>query len=188
MLIHRVAQAFLVWFLFTQAVHSGDASNQGNAGGGDRTADTKYGLNLSVKLDRETYRLADDPKMTIYLKNVGPSAITLYKKMGWGASSSLFLGVADANGNWLDKNVLNDHKDRPPFAREDFTALEPGQSFEIRAWLSLDGEGVTGPGRYSVSVWYQSPVSVNFAPKGMTVFVRENGSLQAKPVSFEVTK
>src|SRR5262249_22836951 len=140
-----------------------------------------------VKLDREKYRLVENPKITTYLKNVGTSPITLYRKMAWGASSSFLLGVADANGIWLNPTVLSDYRARPPVEREDFITLQAAQSLELKNIIGLDSEGVTQPGKYTVTLWYHSPVSLDFAPKGMNVFVKENGSLQSKPVAFEVT-
>jgi len=184
---HPVAYAFLACLVLTPAVH-GNRLRQYKAGESDPEVDTKYGLNLSVKLNRDTYRLADTPRVTICLKNVGSSPLVLYKEMLWGMSSSLFLWVDDARGRTLDKSVLADYKDRPPFAKEDFITLEPGQSFEVKTPLDFEGEGLSRPGRYTVTVRYRSPVSLDFAPKGMNVFVEENGRLLSKPAAFEVTQ
>jgi hypothetical protein len=185
MRLQGVGYAVLAGFVLMQAIH-GEPSSQ--SGAGKREPDTKYGLKLSVRLNRDTYTLADTPRMTVCLKNVGSSPLVLYKRMLWGASSSLFMGVDDARGKYLDQKVLHDYRDRPPFAREDFITLEPGESFEVKTPLDFEGEGLTEPGKYTVTVWYRSPVSLDFAPQGPNVFVKESGSLQSKPVAFEVTK
>src|SRR5262249_38421424 len=115
MRLQGVGHVLLACLVLTQSVH-GNRLSQNKPGESD--PDTRYGLNLSVRLNRDTYRVADTPRVTVCLKNVGSSPLVLYKKMLWGASSSLFLWVHDARGRSLDKHVLHDYQDRPPFAKE----------------------------------------------------------------------
>jgi|SRR5262249_53142215 len=53
--------------------------------------DTNDGLNLSISLNKAIYGLQEDIILTVCLKNVGKKPIGIYKKLDWGAFSSLFL-------------------------------------------------------------------------------------------------
>jgi hypothetical protein len=65
-----------------------------------KATDTIKGLRLSVEIkeDRKSFRPDGIIRIEIKLTNVSKSPITLYKKMGWGWSSSFFLAVTDARG------------------------------------------------------------------------------------------
>lgn len=149
--------------------------------------DTKQVLKLSIMLDQASYTLRGAARLTISLKNTGQQPIAIYKDMGWGVSSSLSKYVRDSNGQRLDSLVLSDARDAPPFQEEDFTILKPGEEFTFKKWLDMYTEGITLPGEYVVSVLYHSPVEREFAPKGLNVWARENGTLEAS-ANFKVTQ
>ena len=150
-------------------------------------SDTRHGLKLSIELDRESYAPREAPKLRISLKNESNAPIAVYKEIGWGASSSLMMIVFDITGQGLESDTVFDARHQPPYRQEDFRLINPGQSFSVVPRLSLQLLGVMGPGTYRLVVWYQSPVWQEFAPQGLPVWVRENGSLQSKPVTFKVT-
>jgi len=150
--------------------------------------DTKSGLRLSTKLDREVCKLKDDPVLKITLTNVGTSPIALYKKMYWGYSASLTLIVRDASGKTVEPDTIYDAKDRPPFRIEDFKTIQPGESFEVDKAISLRNEGVVEAGAYKFTLFYQSPVLQSDAPEIPGVWVTENGPLKSKSVTLQVIK
>ena len=141
---------------------------------------TKQILKLSIKLDRDTIDLRGAAHLTISLKNIAQQPIAIYKDMGWGVSSSFSKYVRDSSGQTLNSLVLSDAKDRPPFLEEDFTILKPGEEFTYKKWLDMYTEGVISPGEYVITVRYHSPVEREFAPKGLNVWAREDGTLVAE--------
>jgi hypothetical protein len=151
------------------------------------SADTKHGLQLSVELVKESYRLDETPTLKIRLRNVSQSPIAIYKKMGWGRSSSLTISISVVQGELGERMFVEDSLDHPPFPAEDFILIHPGESVERERLLDLRSDGIQSPGIYRVTVWYHSPIPREFAPPGLKPWAMENGALQSKPVTLKVT-
>ena len=150
-------------------------------------SDTKDGLQLSVELDKESFRLDETPTLKIRLRNVSQSPISIYKKMGWGRSSSFTISISVVQGELGERRFLEDALDHPPFPAEDFITIRPGESVERERLLDLRGDGIKSPGIYKATVRYHSPIPREFAPSGLKVWAMENGVLQSKPASLKVT-
>lgn len=150
-------------------------------------SNTKDGLQLSVEADKESFRLDETPTLRIKLRNVSQSPIAIYKKMGWGRSSSFTISISVVQGELGERRFLEDALDHPPFPAEDFITIRPGESVERERLLDLRGDGIKAPGVYEVTVRYHSPIPREFAPSGLKLWAMENGVLQSKPVSLKVT-
>jgi len=149
-------------------------------------SDTGHGLRLSIQLDAKVYNLHDVGSLTITLTNVGGTPISVYRKFGWGRSSSFLLSIADANGKPIERTMLPDAHHSPPFSVEDFASIKPGESIRLERDLDVEGEEIKEPGVYTIRVWYHSPIPRRFAPHGMNVWTKENGVLRANALSFRV--
>src|SRR5712692_7102231 len=130
-------------------------------------SDTKDGLQLSIELDKESFRLDETATLKIRLKNVSQSPTAIYKKMGWGPSSSFTISISIVQGELGERRFLEDTLDHPPFPAEDFITIRPGESVERERLLDLRGDGIKSPGIYKVTVWYHSPIPRDFAPPGL---------------------
>lgn len=155
-----------------------------------KVTDTIDGLQLSITFGdkKETYRPNENFKIKIKLTNISKNQIVIYKNMGWGWSSSLFLAVSDKNGKSLISGILPDAQDPPPYSKEDFIALQPKDFFEIETFIPLVNYKIKTSGIYRIIVWYQSPISKQFVPQEADVFTMEQGRLESKPLQFNVTK
>jgi hypothetical protein len=167
---------------------SSNASYQNEAKRPDTDFDNKDGLKLLIELNKTTYNIADDPALKVSLKNISQKPITLYKDMGWGVASSLFLAIGDSNGQLVRGHVLSDAQDYPPFPEKDFITLQPNEEFSFWRRFDMEGQGITKVGEYSITVWYHSPVSKEHAPQSRNVWTKEKGTLRSKPFVFTVTR
>jgi hypothetical protein len=177
----------IITFLLTGFFIS-NANYQNETKNSDIAVDSKDGLKLTIELDKEIYSLKNDPALKVILKNVGQAPITLYKNMGWGAASSLFLAIGDSNGKLVQPDVLSDAQDYPPFPENRFITLQPNEEFTFWRRFDMEGQGITKLGKYSLTVWYHSPVPQASAPKGRNVWTKEKGTLRSKSVAFLVTE
>ncbi|HEY9401161.1 MAG TPA: hypothetical protein VIQ24_00610 [Pyrinomonadaceae bacterium] len=181
-----IAIALILVFLFSIASH---AANNAQESKGERSLPDKInGLHLSVELidDEKNFRRADTFRIRVKLKNVSQSPITLYKEMSWGWLSSLFLGISDGRGRKVDTPFLEHAFPHPPFPKEDFIAIRPGEAIEKVRDVELKLYEIRKPGTYFVTVWYRSPVPQEFAPEGMKIWAMEEGRLESKPVKFRI--
>jgi hypothetical protein len=151
-----------------------------------QTCDTKAGLKLSIKLDKESYHLKETARLKVTLQNVGHSQITLFKKMGWGASASLSLAILDERNNPLPPTFIDDAFRFRSFSKEDFASIMPDESLQKERGVNLQQYGIVKPGKYQIVVWYNSPVSKRNAPSGLDIWSSENGMLMSKSISFNV--
>src|SRR5258707_719368 len=60
----------------------------------ENLSDTRAGLQLSIRLDGESFRLDDVATLKITLRNVSQTPITIYRKFGWGPSSSFIFSIS----------------------------------------------------------------------------------------------
>ena len=151
-------------------------------------SDTRFGLQLTVQLDRKTFQLEDTPILKIALKNMNETPIAIYKRLGWGGSSSFSLIILDEKDKAVIGRMIDDAKPAPPFTRDDFVVIQPGETIRQERALGFESKGITTPGVYKFIVMYHSPVPNEFAPKDLVIWPMENGVLQAKPVTFNVTQ
>ena len=130
--------------------------------------DTYKGLNISIRLDKPSYRLGNTATVEVNLKNIGDVPITIYKKLGWGCLGSLGYGLADSQGRGLMPTFIAASFYGPPISPEDFITLRPDEAIQTHREIEIGRqEGIKKPGLYHLSVWYNNPVSQDFAPEGL---------------------
>ena len=179
---------FLGFLLLAIVIQHSAINGHNNAELERQPSDTKQGLRLPVEIDRKIVRMNDAVKAKIRLANVSPSPITIYKEFGWGPSSSFTSTITDMAKKVILSTTFPDAQDRPPFIVEQFITIQPGKSLELERWLDIRSEGIKVPGEYKYTIWYHSPVSLEFAPSGMEIWPMENGDLESKPITFKVIK
>ena len=154
-----------------------------------RPADTYQGLHIAIYLDKASYRFRDIATLRVVLTNVGDLPIMIYKGLGWGCLGSLGYGLTDNRSRGLMPTFIPGSFYSPPFNKEDFITLKPGEAILTRRWMQLGRqEGIKKPGTYRVTVWYNNPVSQEFAPEGIQVWRMENENLIARSVRFAVSR
>jgi hypothetical protein len=151
-------------------------------------SDSNYGLQLSVELKDTIVRLNSTPQIIVKLKNVGDKPITIYKKLEWGQSKGLSFFIKAISGKLADPTFIPEASYYPPFPKEDFVTIQPGESFEVKRLISLQILGVKEPGDYRLIVRYRSPISEDFAPAGLEIWAKEYGPLQTKPIDLKVAQ
>src|SRR5262245_1612801 len=97
--------------------------------------DCYQGLQISAKLDKETYKWNDAGKMTFTIKNVGDEPIIIYGDLAWGIRASLWFYITAVQGKTGAPSVLLDSYDRPPFKKETFITLKPNEFIELRKFF-----------------------------------------------------
>lgn len=150
--------------------------------------DTNYGLQLSVKLKDTVVQINSKPQIIVRLKNVSDKPITIYKNLAWGQGKSLSLFIEVIRGKLDGPTFLEEVFFRPPFPKEDFIPIQPGEFIEVKRSISLRNFGVMEPGDYRIIVRYRSPIPEDFVPAGLEVWAMEYGALQTKPVDLKVTQ
>lgn len=153
-----------------------------------RSKDTYRGLHISIHLDKPSYRLGDIATVKVNLENVGDVPITIYKKLGWGCFGSLGYGFTDSQGRGLMPTMIAGSFYSPPFPPEDFITLRPDEAIQTQRDIEIGlQEGIKTLGLYQITVWYNNPVSQDFAPEGLRMWSMANGVLVAKRMRFAVT-
>jgi hypothetical protein len=145
-------------------------------------------LGLSISSDRRKYRQHGKIKITVMLTNEDyVRDIFVYGSLGWGYLSSLTYTIRDASGKRIVPTILAD--DLPfPIPRNDttfFVKLEPDHFLGTNYSETLDRLNLKRPGKYSIFVEYNSPIStgdVELKP----FFGKENGTLKSNIVWIEV--
>lgn len=187
MTMRQIIFAILVSLLSVTEVLNGMPTTQHRGKREPGPRDNKDGLQLSIELDGEHFGINDVPTLKITLKNISQVPIAIYKNLAWGRSSSLTLSIVDDHEKMVRGTTLADASHVPPFPREDFLTIGPGESVQKESILGLRDEGIKGLGAYKLVVWYHSPIPRDFAPSGLNLWAMENGVLQSKPVTLKVT-
>jgi len=150
--------------------------------------DTKDGLELLVEVKDTVVRLNSSPQITVRLKNVSDKPITIYKNLDWGQSKGLSLFIEAIHGKLDAPTFLAEARYSPPFPKEDFVTIQPGEFVESKRLISWELLGVKEAGEYRIIVRYRSPIPKDFAPAGLEIWGRENGALRTKPLDLKVTE
>jgi hypothetical protein len=150
--------------------------------------DASDGLQLSVELKDTVVRLNGTTQIIVRLNNVGDKPIATYKNLVWAEATSLSLFVKVIHGKLKDPTSVKEFPYIPPFPKEDFITIQPGESIEKKRLITMEEIGIKEPGDYRIIVRYRSPIPEDFAPAGLELWAMENGPLQTKPIDLKVTR
>ena len=121
-------------------------------------------LQLSVRVDRQTYRMSDSMKMETQITNIGHDDVYLYEwSLCYNFARWLRLSVFDAKGTYVQTHFLTDCVPPPPQPGDiyQFVRVAPGKFYGI-ALESPIRDLVNEPGEYYMDVSYESCISAEW--------------------------
>lgn len=146
------------------------------------------GLGLSLVAHKRRYKRGDQFKVDVMLKNSREEDVYVFGTLEWGYSASLMFHIRDASGKEIEPLLV---PDSPPYAPLDdrgaFVTLRPDHFLGTSYFAPLKLMNLTRPGKYSIFVEYNSPIStaeVDLKP----FFGKESGPLKSNVVYFEVVR
>jgi hypothetical protein len=122
------------------------------------------------------------------LKNSREDDVYVFGTLDWGYSASLMLYIRDASGKEIEPRLV---PDSPPYAplddRSAFVKLRPDHFLGTTYFAPLKLVSLTRPGKYSIFVEYNSPIST--AEVELKPFLgKESGPLKSNVVWIEVLR
>ena len=164
-------------------IADGSAISQSQATGVSVTSP----LEVSLRTDRDTYKLGDEIKIEVLLTNKSRAPLYLYAGLDWGDSASISLWLKDmATGREVPQEFIHDAVTPPPTSKEAFVRLLSNHVYGIVLRSSLATLNIQKNGTYEVVGEYHSPIpaSMNF---GLPIWSREKGIVPSNRVTIKVT-
>jgi hypothetical protein len=118
-------------------------------------------LRLTVRTDRQIYRMSDKIKMETQLLNVGREDVYIWDwDLCWNLARGLSMYVTTPNGAAVHGNFLFDCLPPPPEEGHvyAFIKLEPGRFYGIADEIKV-ADVVSKPGQYNIEITYNSFLS-----------------------------
>jgi hypothetical protein len=145
-----------------------------------------------LHLDKRRYPLDGSIRLNAAIMNKGSKPVFLYGWISWGLGGGLVIWVRNEQGQIVRPVLLDDTLLPPPPDNNDpkmFVQLqEQGDFFGAHRDLEV-ADLVTVPGKYTMQIEYQSPVSCAlFGPevRNLPILWRKDGSVLSNRVPFEV--
>jgi hypothetical protein len=162
---------------------SGQSSD--SAKGRNMTQETSP-LQVTLKTDRNSYKLADEIIVQLLLTNKSKSPMYIYAPLDWGESASLSLWPKDTStGKNVPEEFVADALPPPPPSKEVFVKLLPDYVYGVVLKPKLAELNLKKSGVYELMAEYHSPIpaSMNF---GLPIWSREKGAVCSNSVTIRV--
>lgn len=143
-------------------------------------------LELTLRTDRDSYKLADNITVQVLLTNRSKSPLYIYATLDWGESASLSLWLKDAvSGKDVPEEFIADALPPPPGSKDAFIKLLPSHVYGLVLTTKLAELNVRKSGTYELITEYHSPIpsSLNF---GLPIWSREKGAVPSNRVTITV--
>jgi hypothetical protein len=143
-------------------------------------------LQVTLKTDRDSYKLGDEISVQVLLTNRSKSPVYIYAPLDWGESASLSLWLKDtATGKDVPEEFIADALPPPPGSKDAFVKLLPDHVYGVVLKSKLAQLNVQKGGTYELVAEYHSPIpaSMNF---GLPIWSREKGAVPSNPVTITV--
>jgi hypothetical protein len=143
-------------------------------------------LEVTLKTDRDSYKLGDEISVQVLLTNRSKSPIYIYAPLDWGESASLSLWLKDTvSGKDVPEEFIADALPSPPDSRDAFVKLLPNHLYGVVITTRLAELNVQKSGAYELVAEYHSPIpaSTNF---GLPIWSREKGAVPSNRVTITV--
>ncbi len=89
-------------------------------------------LKVTLRTDKDSYRLGDDITVQVLLTNESKSPLYIYAPLEWGESASISIWLKDAlSGKDVPEYFIPDAVTPPPASKEDFVKLLPEHVFGV---------------------------------------------------------
>lgn len=156
-------------------------------GAAKRAEPEKVPLAVTLKADKNTYKLRDKINLQVLLRNTSQSTIYIYALLDWGESASVSLWAKDASsGGDLPEHFWGSPPS-PPAVKDSFIRLNPNYIYGALYREDLKTLGIERPGRYELVAYYHSPVSAEMS-FGLPIISREDGKARSNGVTITVEK
>ena len=143
-------------------------------------------LNVTLKTDRDVYKLGDKIYVQVLLTNTSKSPIYIYTPLDWGESASLSLWLKDiVSGKDVPEEFIADALPPPPLSKDEFVKLLPDHVYGVVLRLKLAELNLQKAGTYELLAEYHSPIPANMN-FGLPIWSREKGALPSNRVTITV--
>lgn len=143
-------------------------------------------LVVSLKTDRNSYKLGDKITVRVLLTNRSKNTLYLYAALDWGESASLSLWVKDAvSGKDVPEEFIADALPPPPVSKDAFIKLLPDHVYGVVLTSSLADINIREKGVYELIAEYHSPIPSSMA-FGLPIWSREKGPVSSDTVKITV--
>lgn len=180
--------AYLVYALVFAGLSVGTTSGQSSASSAKVGGMAHEGsrLEVTLKTDRDSYKLGDEITVRVLLTNKSRSPLYIYAPLEWGESASVSIWLKDAlSGKDVPEYFIPDALTPPPGSKDDFVKLLPDHVFGVVFTSTLKDFNVRQKGTYEITAEYHSPIpaSMNF---GLPIWSREKGAVFSNRVTITV--
>ncbi len=145
-------------------------------------------LEVTLKIDRDSYKLGDEIAVQVLLTNRSKSPLYIYAPLDWGESASLSLWLKDTvSGKDVPEEFIADALTPPPGSKDAFVKLLPDHVYGVVLRSKLAQLNVQKSGTYELLAEYHSPIpsSMNF---GLPIWSREKGAVPSNRVTITVVE
>jgi|SRR5215212_4996918 len=153
---------------------------------GNATSGQHDGLELSLVSQKRIYKRNDQFKLQVMLVNPSSKPVYVFGTLDWGYSASLMFYIRDVSGREIEPKLSPDSQ---TYASADdksaFVKLEPEHFLGTTYFAPVSFMNLTRPGRYAISVEYNSPFS-NAEVELKPFLGKESGPLKSNVVWIEV--
>lgn len=180
--------AHFVCALVLGGLSIGTTWGQSSAGGAKVGSMAHEGspLEVTLKTDRDSYKLGDEISVQVLLTNRSKSTLYIYAPLDWGESASLSLWLKDAvSGKDVPEEFIADAMPPPPGSKDAFVKLLPDHVYGVVLRSKLAQLSVQKSGAYELVAEYHSPIpsNMNF---GLPIWSREKGAVPSNRVTITV--
>lgn len=153
----------------------------------EQNPNTKDGLEITAEIDSDTYQLKrDDILLTVTLKNVSQTPITICKRWVWDKMLFSSINIGDAQDRLVHSVVIVERRNEPPLSKDDFLTIPSGQFIKKKQIVPPDNFDFNRPGDYRLAVSFYSFYSEQDAPAGVKFWDKKHGEIRSTPVRFRV--
>jgi len=148
---------------------------------------TSASLRIELRTSPAQVRMSDDVALSVFFYSPNKQ-VTIWNALAWGVTAGLYLTVFDSSGRQVRNNFAPFFHPVPP----DITGKDALITIGGRVFAGFDSKIpiktlVLRPGRYTLRCSYRAPLNRDYF-QGHTIWGEEDGSVEADPVSINVTE
>jgi hypothetical protein len=142
-------------------------------------------LTIQLRASSARVKMNDEMKVSVFFRS--PGTVTIWNALWWGGSTGLELEIFDSSGR-QQKHAVAPSEPIPP----DLTGKDALISVRGNVFAGFDSQFIarelfTSPGRYTMKCLYTPPLPREYFG-GRTIWGREDGQIESKPISIFVDK
>lgn len=141
-------------------------------------------LRIELRTNSAQVRMTDEIAVSVFFRSPDKTT-TIWNALWWSGSTGLELQVFDASGHQLEHTVMPSEPMPPDLTGKDALISIEGTEFAGFDSRFAVSELFPRPGPYTMKCIYSPPLRRDYF-KGRTIWGREDGRLESKPVSVLV--